>query len=104
MEAEHLQGKSIEELIVNVSKYSAAIRNQGGGYSNHLFFWDTLSPKGGMPIGPLADAITRNFGSFQNFTDEISKKQWVCLDQDGDGSYMMQANSKPQPHRTRTIP
>lgn len=72
--AEHLQGKSIEELLVNVSKYSAAIRNQGGGYYNHLFFWDTLSPKGGMPIGALADAISTNFGSFQNFKDELSKK------------------------------
>lgn len=72
--AEHLQGKSIEELIVNVSNYSAAIRNQGGGYYNHLFFWDTLSPKGGLPDGALADAINRNFGSFQNFKDELSKK------------------------------
>jgi Fe-Mn family superoxide dismutase len=69
-----LQGKKIEELLMNVSKYSPAIHNNGGGYFNHSFFWESLAPKGGSPEGKLADAITRDFGSFQNLKDEVSKK------------------------------
>lgn len=72
--ANKLQGKKIEELLMNVSKYSMPIRNNGGGYYNHSFFWETLAPKGGSPQGALADAINKDFGSFQNFKDELSKK------------------------------
>ena len=72
--ANKLQGKKIEDLIMNVSKYSLAIRNNGGGYFNHSFFWETLAPKGGNPQGTLSDAIIKDFGSFQNFKDELSKK------------------------------
>jgi superoxide dismutase, Fe-Mn family len=72
--ANKLQGKKIEELLMNVSKYSLPIRNNGGGYFNHSFFWETLAPKGGNPQGALADAINKDFGSFQNFKDELSKK------------------------------
>jgi Fe-Mn family superoxide dismutase len=72
--ADKLQGKKIEELLMNVSKYSTAIHNNGGGYFNHNFFWETLTPKGGSPQGALADAINKDFGSFQNLKDELSKK------------------------------
>jgi superoxide dismutase, Fe-Mn family len=72
--ANKLQGKKIEELLMNVSKYSPSIRNNGGGYFNHSFFWESLAPKGGNPQGALADAINKDFGSFQNFKEELSKK------------------------------
>jgi Fe-Mn family superoxide dismutase len=72
--ADKLQGKKIEELLMNVSKYSMAIHNNGGGYFNHNFFWETLAPKGGSPQGALAEAINKDFGSFQSLKDELSKK------------------------------
>ncbi|MDR6561244.1 MULTISPECIES: superoxide dismutase [unclassified Arcicella] len=69
-----LEGKSLEELISDVSKYSPAIRNNGGGHWNHTFFWNILSPNGGgAPVGTLAEAITTKFGSFEAFKDEFKK-------------------------------
>jgi len=62
---------SIEEICANISKYSAAVRNNGGGHYNHSLFWTILSQNGGgTPSGELATAIDETFGSF----DELKKK------------------------------
>lgn len=46
----------------------SAVRNHGGGHANHSLLWETLSPKGGgVPSGPLGEAIGATFGSFENF-------------------------------------
>jgi Fe-Mn family superoxide dismutase len=50
-----------------------AVRNNGGGHANHQFFWDILGPRGdGAPKGKIADAITRDFGSFERFQSLFS--------------------------------
>jgi len=57
------EGKSLEELMKNVSQYSTGVRNNGGGHYNHSLFWTVLSPNGGgEPGGKLADAINTKFG------------------------------------------
>ena len=44
-----------------------------GGHSNHSIFWKNLSPNGGgEPTGELAEAINRDFGSFEKFKDHFS--------------------------------
>jgi Fe-Mn family superoxide dismutase len=69
-----LEGKSLEELMKNVSKHPVAVRNNGGGHYNHSMFWKILTPNGsGKPSGELADAINSTFGSFDAFKDEFSK-------------------------------
>ncbi len=69
-----LEGKSIFEILANVSKQSAAIRNNSGGYYNHDLFWKLMSPNGGgEPTGALLKAINDTFGSFEVFKDEFSK-------------------------------
>ena len=69
-----LEGKSLEELIANISKAPAPVRNNGGGHWNHSFFWKSLSASGGgEPTGELGKAITAKFGSFQAFKDEFKK-------------------------------
>jgi Fe-Mn family superoxide dismutase len=69
-----LEGKSIEEIIANISKAPAPVRNNGGGHWNHTFFWKSLSASGGgEPTGELGKAITAKFGSFQAFKDEFKK-------------------------------
>jgi superoxide dismutase, Fe-Mn family len=69
-----LEGKSIEEIFKNTSKYPAAIRNQGGGYYNHKLFWDIMAPNaGGEPSGKIAEQITKDFGSFAQFQEAFSK-------------------------------
>jgi Fe-Mn family superoxide dismutase len=68
-----LEGKSIEEILKNISKHPLAVRNNGGGYYNHSLFWKVLSPDGGgQPKGDLLAAIEKSFGSFDNFKSEFS--------------------------------
>ncbi len=65
------ENASLEDIIKNISKYPAAVRNNGGGHFNHQLFWTVLGPnKGGEPTGELATAINDTFGSF----DELKKK------------------------------
>jgi len=68
-----LEGQSIEELMSNVSKHSAAVRNNGGGHFNHSLFWSVMSPNGGgEPTGKLAEAINKTFGSFEEFKTQFA--------------------------------
>ncbi|MCE9587855.1 MAG: superoxide dismutase [Verrucomicrobia bacterium] len=67
-----LAAKPVNELIADLSAVPEAIRpavrNNGGGHSNHTFFWEIMGPgKGGAPVGKLAEAITKAFGSFDEF-------------------------------------
>lgn len=67
-----LAAKSIDDLIADLSAVPEAIRgpvrNNGGGHWNHAFFWTLLaSGKGGAPTGALGEAITKTFGSFDEF-------------------------------------
>lgn len=64
---------SIEEICKNISKYPAAVRNNGGGHYNHDLFWKVLGPnKGGAPSGAVADAINAAFGSFDAFKEKFA--------------------------------
>lgn len=69
-----LEGKSIEEILSNISSIPEDIRGavnfNGGGYDNHCIFWKNMSPNGGgSPSGDLASAI----GDFDKFKDDFSK-------------------------------
>jgi Fe-Mn family superoxide dismutase len=84
------EGKSLEELMANISKLPAAVRNNGGGHYNHSLFWTVMSPSGGgEPSGDLAAAITSAFGSFTAFKEEFAKAgatrfgsgwAWLCVE------------------------
>ncbi len=73
-----LSGKSLKELLANSCAVvpeaaRTAVRNNGGGHSNHSLFWTIMSPKGGgEPTGELAQAINSTFGSFANFKEKFS--------------------------------
>ena len=90
-EAPELEGKTIEELLANLSSapesVRTAVRNNGGGHYNHSLFWQWMSPDGGgEPSGALAEAINEKYGSFQEFVDAFSAEAagvfgsgWVWL-------------------------
>lgn len=68
------EGKSLEQLMANMSKLSPAVRNNGGGHYNHSLFWEIMGPNaGGAPTGELADAINQAFGSFDKFKEDFAK-------------------------------
>jgi superoxide dismutase, Fe-Mn family len=84
---------SIEEICKNVSKYPAAVRNNGGGHYNHSLFWMVMGPNaGGKPSGALADAINAAFTSFDEFKTKFAAagagrfgSGWAWLIKDGSG-------------------
>jgi Fe-Mn family superoxide dismutase len=68
------EGKSIEQLMANISKQPMAVRNNGGGHYNHSLFWEIMGPNaGGAPTRELADAINQAFGSFDKFKEDFAK-------------------------------
>lgn len=80
------------DLFANVSKQSAAIRNNGGGYYNHKLFWENMSPTKSSPSVGLKSAIDKSFGSFDKFKEEFAnaaKKHfgsgwaWLVAGKDG---------------------
>jgi Fe-Mn family superoxide dismutase len=88
-----LETKSMTEIFGQMSSYSAAIRNNGGGYWNHEMFWNCMKPNGGgAPTEKLADAIKANFGSFDDFKKQFADAGakrfgsgwvWLVLGKDG---------------------
>lgn len=91
-----LAEKPVNELIADLSQIPegirGAVRNNGGGHSNHTFFWEVISPSGGgIPSGALGEAITSAFGSFDSFKDAFTKAAltrfgsgWAWLIKSGD--------------------
>lgn len=73
IEGTDASGLSVEDICKKVSKFSPAIRNNGGGHFNHSLFWTVMKPNGGgQPEGELASAIDAAFGSFDEFKNQFS--------------------------------
>jgi superoxide dismutase, Fe-Mn family len=73
LEGTDLAGKSLEDLLKNVSKHPTAVRNNGGGHFNHSLFWTVMKKGGGgQPEGDLANAVKDAFGSFDKFKEQFS--------------------------------
>ena len=67
------ENMSIEDICKNISKYPAAVRNNGGGHYNHSLFWTVMNAGGGgQPSGALGDAINAAFGNFDDFKNKFS--------------------------------
>lgn len=68
-----LESKTLEEILLNISDYSMAVRNNGGGHWNHTFFWSIMGPNGGgEPTGELLTAINSQFGSFSAMKEQFN--------------------------------
>ena len=93
IEGTDLEGKTIENILINLDMTNKAVRNNGGGFYNHSLFWDVMSPDGGgEPTGELAEAINAAFGSFEAFKDKFSSAAgtqfgsgwaWLCVHEGG---------------------
>ena len=80
--------QGIEEILSKCAD-NPAVRNNGGGYWNHCFFWDSMCPPDQSlgPSGALMDAIKDAFGSFEEFKSKFkaaaltrfgSGWAWLC--------------------------
>jgi Fe-Mn family superoxide dismutase len=89
--------KMLADLTIVPEDVRMAIRNSGGGYWNHDFFWKVMGPHSaeasqGEPQGKIADAITASFGGFAPFKEAFIKAAagvfgsgWAWLAAGGDG-------------------
>jgi len=69
--------KEINEILLNFKNLpddiKKAVRNNGGGHSNHTLFWSILSPDKSEPSGALLKAINDTFGSFVDFKKQFEE-------------------------------
>ena len=85
--------KTLFQLFTEIEKYPVLVKNNGGGFYNHLLFWTIMAPVSGQePTGNLIKAINEAFGSFDKFKEAFSnagKKQfgsgwaWLSVNENG---------------------
>ena len=88
-----MEGKTIENILINLDMKNMAVRNNGGGFYNHNLFWTIMAPNGGgLPTGDLLAAIEAAFGTFDEFKASFSKAgatqfgsgwAWLCTHKGG---------------------
>ena len=72
-----LENKDVEEVLRGFSSVpddkKTAVKNHGGGHSNHSLFWTSMAPNsGGEPSGAVAKALGDAFGSFDAFKEQFA--------------------------------
>lgn len=79
----------LKDLAAVPEDIRGAVRNAGGGFVNHAFFWPLLK-KDVRPKGAVVDAIAGQWGSLDAFKKEFSDAAtnlfgsgWVWLVRDG---------------------
>ncbi len=93
--------RKIEDILRDLNAIPedirTAVRNNGGGYYNHMIYWAIMGPDcGGEPVGSLAQAINQTFGGFGTLKQEIEKagmgrfgSGWAWLSRKQDGSLLV---------------
>ncbi|MBO7428872.1 MAG: superoxide dismutase [Paludibacteraceae bacterium] len=95
-----LPGSGFEEtpLVEIVKKSTGGIFNNAGQILNHELYFGQFRPAkaDNQPTGNIANAITRDFGSFDAFKEEFQKKGatlfgsgWVWLSADANGKLVI---------------
>lgn len=91
-----LEAMTVEELLKNFSvipeEIKTAVRNHGGGHSNHSIFWTLLSPEKQEPSSALKGELTKTFSSWDEFTKKFEATAtglfgsgWAWLIKDANG-------------------
>lgn len=70
-----LSGLTLEALQGQISRFPAAVRNNGGGHWNHSQFWTVMAPvgQGGSPSPQLLSAINASFGSLEAMQQQFNQ-------------------------------
>ncbi|NMB68505.1 MAG: superoxide dismutase [Chloroflexi bacterium] len=102
-------GQSIEEILSHLEAVPetvrTAVRNNGGGYYNHIVYWNVMGAnKGGEPLGKLAKAIETSFGGFTALKEQVEKaglgrfgSGWAWLSKKTDGSLLVHSTPNQDP-------
>ena len=100
-----LSNKSATELIKDLGSIPEdireIIRNNGGGFVNHNFFWEILSPDKQECSGVILDKINESFGSLDEFKEKFENAAatrfgsgwaWLVLNETGKLEVISTAN------------
>ena len=66
-----LESMTIENILKGVSAHGDAVRNNGGGYYNHMLFWNNMAKGLATPSSQMVKALESAFGSFDKFKEEF---------------------------------
>ncbi len=100
----------LQRLADVPEQWRERLRNNGGGFVNHVFYWETMCPSSQRqererPSGQLAQDIARTFGSLESFQSEFSAAAaslfgsgyvWLCEDKAGQLSILSTHNQVPR--------
>jgi len=100
-----LTNKDATELIKDLDSIPEdireIIRNNGGGFVNHNFFWEILSPDKQECSGVILDKINESFGSLDEFKEKFENAAatrfgsgwaWLVLNETGKLEVISTAN------------
>lgn len=80
------QDWSLEKLLTHSAKLPDLIRqsiiNNGGGHTNHSFFWQIMHPAklpSTQPSERLTVAINKSFNNFDNFQQNFTQSATTCF-------------------------
>ena len=114
VEGTPLAEKTLEEVIRETAgdASKAGVFNNAAQIWNHTFFWNSMKPGGGgEPTGDLKSRIDADFGSFDKFKDEFTKKAatlfgsgWVWLVDNGGKLEIVQTTGAGTPLTTSAKP
>ena len=102
-----MENMALEDIILKSANDPAkvGIFNNAAQVWNHTFYWNCMKKNGGgKPSGKLAEAIDKNFGSFDKFLEEIKNAAvtqfgsgWAWLVKDGDALKVMKTSNADTP-------
>lgn len=122
-----LMKKDITEIFMNLNEVPVSIRtsvrNNGGGFYNHNFFWSIMAPPGTTKMSAkLEKVIVTNFGSVEKFKNEFENaamtrfgsgwawlikepngKLTVCSTVNQDNTFMPESTVKGKPLLTLDV-
>lgn len=100
-----LQKMSLKELLLHLEKLPAqarlSVQNNGGGVWNHELYFDSMKcPVGQSPCGLLAENLVRDFGSYQQWKEQMKQAAmsvfgsgWAYLTADREGKLEIQTTA-----------
>lgn len=103
------EGKSLEDIV---KTSEGGVFNNAGQFLNHsMYFLQFAAPKAGnVPTGKIAEAIVRDFGSFEKFQEEFQTKGaglfgsgWVWLSADASGKLVITQEGNAQNPLTKGL-